>query len=624
MTDMDSAHPEDGFLDRLLRVPQLMAPSVSPAGTVVAWSWGGHGAAVEAYLHSPAAGKKPLRLHAGGADDVFVRSWRRDGAELLLALTRDGAERIRLMRCGLADMKPQLVSDPEPKFYLSGGALHPNGRWLIYAANVDPATGEEQEASWIIRQDLATGERRVLARPVRGHQSRPMLNAAGTHVLYSRRDRHPAGCQYWLVDIEGRVDREILNFGDEVEIEASWTPGGQQIVVLADAGSHRRVGLWLMTSALTYWLLDDPHDQIEQAFVPMGATSIVAIMEQDGGKRVRLYEPQSRKRQDWPVISPGTLLPVAPLASGGWAVRYYHARQPEDLVRYDPAATGQLSLPSLTGLAGATQELIPDLVAPESIRWNAPDGLSIQGWLYRPKDNAQGEKTIGTVVDIHGGPTHHLENRFNPFVQYLLRRGFNVFQPNYRGSTGFGLPFREAILKQGWGGAEQEDILSGIAFLIEKGIAERGRVGVTGTSYGGYSSWWAITHFPTELVAAAAPICGMTDLVVDYETTRPDLRPYSEKMLGGSPAELPERYRERSPIHFVDRIKGRLLIVQGMRDPNVTPENLAVVRRALEAAGVAHDVLTFEDEGHGIRKQANRRRLYRRLADFFEAAFASR
>jgi Dipeptidyl aminopeptidases/acylaminoacyl-peptidases len=103
---------------------------------------------------------------------------------------------------------------------------------------------------------------------------------------------------------------------------------------------------------------------------------------------------------------------------------------------------------------------------------------------------------VGTVVDIHGGPTHHLENRFNPFVQYMLRRGFNVLQPNYRGSTGFGLRFQEAILKQGWGGAEQEDIASGIAFLIGKGIAEKGRVGVTGTSYGGYSSWWAITHIP--------------------------------------------------------------------------------------------------------------------------------
>ena len=76
----------------------------------------------------------------------------------------------------------------------------------------------------------------------------------------------------------------------------------------------------------------------------------------------------------------------------------------------------------------------------------------------------------------------------------------------------------------------------------------------------------------------------MTDLVVDYETTRPDIRPYSEEMMGGSPATAPLRYRERSPIHYVDRIEARLLIVQGANDPNVTPENLHVVEAALQRA----------------------------------------
>src|SRR6185503_20475129 len=122
--------------------------------------------------------------------------------------------------------------------------------------------------------------------------------------------------------------------------------------------------------------------------------------------------------------------------------------------------------------------------------------------------------------------------------------------------------------------------------LIRRGIAAPGRVGVTGTSYGGYSSWCLITRCPREIVAAAAPVCGMTDLVVDYETTRPDLRPYSEEMLGGRPDQVPERYRERSPIHFVSNIRGRLLIVQGLRDPNVTPENVRVVAGALQQAGV--------------------------------------
>jgi dipeptidyl aminopeptidase/acylaminoacyl peptidase len=92
-------------------------------------------------------------------------------------------------------------------------------------------------------------------------------------------------------------------------------------------------------------------------------------------------------------------------------------------------------------------------------------------------------------------------------------------------------------------------------------------------------------------------------------------------MMGGSPGQVPERYRRASPINFIENIRGRLLIVQGMRDPNVTPENVRVVREALDRAGIAYEILAFEDEGHGIVRPANQRVLYRRLAEFFGDAF---
>jgi dipeptidyl aminopeptidase/acylaminoacyl peptidase len=225
-------------------------------------------------------------------------------------------------------------------------------------------------------------------------------------------------------------------------------------------------------------------------------------------------------------------------------------------------------------------------------------------------------------VLVHGGPTSHSEDRFNAQVQYLVSRGLNVLTPNYRGSTGFGLPFQESIKEDGWGGREQEDIRTGIEAMIRDGLAEPGKVGVTGTSYGGYSAWWAITHYPPRLLAAAAPVCGMTDLVVDYYATRPDLRPYSEEMMGGSPEEVPEHYRARSPLWYVEDIRGSLLIVQGLRDPNVTPDNLRVVREALDGRGIGYELLTFEDEGHGIARPENLSVLYPRLADFFERAFS--
>jgi dipeptidyl aminopeptidase/acylaminoacyl peptidase len=113
----------------------------------------------------------------------------------------------------------------------------------------------------------------------------------------------------------------------------------------------------------------------------------------------------------------------------------------------------------------------------------------------------------------------------------------------------------------------------------------------------------------------------MTDLVVDYESTRPDLRPYSEEMIGGRPDQVPQRYYERSPANFAGNIKGKLLIVQGLQDPNVTPKNVSAVEEALRRAGVPYELLAFEDEGHGIYRSKNRRVLYPRLAQFFEEAF---
>jgi dipeptidyl aminopeptidase/acylaminoacyl peptidase len=223
---------------------------------------------------------------------------------------------------------------------------------------------------------------------------------------------------------------------------------------------------------------------------------------------------------------------------------------------------------------------------------------------------------------VHGGPSSHSQDAINNQIQFLVRQGFNVLDPNYRGSTGFGMAFREAIKQDGWGGREQEDIRAGIEALIAAGIAQPGKVGITGTSYGGYSAWCAGTRFPPEIVAATAPICGMTDLVVDYQTTRPDLRPLSEEMMGGSPAEVPERYHERSPIHFLDQIRGELLIVQGMQDPNVTPENVRVVSEALQAAGIEYQLLAFDDEGHGISKPKNQKTLYQALLGFFNRAFS--
>jgi dipeptidyl aminopeptidase/acylaminoacyl peptidase len=315
---------------------------------------------------------------------------------------------------------------------------------------------------------------------------------------------------------------------------------------------------------------------------------------------------------------PGDLIPLRPLPGGEWLAFYNSSRSPGDIVRARLDAPRPDAFLSVTRVWDRTALRPADLAPAESFTWPAGDGLEIQGWLYRAPAPAR-----GLIVYVHGGPTGHSADALNLQIQYFVALGFHVLDPNYRGSTGFGVAYRDAIKVDGWGGREQDDIRDGVAALIAAGLVEPGKVGITGTSYGGYSSWCAITRWPPDILAAAAPICGMTDLVVDYETTRPDLRPYSEEMLGGRPDQVPDRYRERSPIHFVANIRGRLLIVQGARDPNVTPANVAAVRQALDAAGVPYELLVFPDEGHGINRPKNRRVLYTRLAAFFAAAFAA-
>ena len=605
MSHFESLEP---FLQRLFRVSEAWGARLSPDRRLVAWIAGNLGPTAQLWL-APADGSAPPKKWIANERDCDWFFWAPDSGSVILAQSRDGDERTGLSQVTL-DGALRPLTEVRPDYYIHGGQLDPSGRFLVYAANRDPAGGAEIETPIIYRHEIATGERVALARLARAAYVTPRLSPDGRHVLYSRKDRHPAGRQLWLVGIDGAGDREILNAGDTRKADAQWAPDSKHLVATAEAGDHRRVGLIDIATDAVRWLIDDPALQISGAHWPKGSDRIVVTETRNAREVVSLLDAAAGARADFPA-GEGTLLPIGPAADGAWVCYHYDARHPIRIVRQKGGALHALSDFADRRIAGA------ELAAAEDFRWRAGDGLEIQGWLFRPKEPAR-----GAIILVHGGPTAHSEDAFDPEAQYLVAAGFAVLQPNYRGSTGFGLPFQDAIKREGWGGAEQDDIARGAQALIAKGVAAAGRVGVTGTSYGGYSSWCQITRTPPDVIQAAAPICGMTDLVVDYETTRPDLRPYSEEMMGGSPAQVPERYRERSPINFVDRIRGRLMIVQGLNDPNVTPQNVTDVRARLDAAGIAYELLLFEDEGHGIAKPENRKHLCRQLARFFAEAFA--
>jgi dipeptidyl aminopeptidase/acylaminoacyl peptidase len=606
---------QDQYLEALLTLPRIYSPIVSLDGKWVAWTAFGAGDAADVYAAPSDRSAPPVRLTETQEVNLIV-SWTPDSRGVLLLQDHQGDERYRLFRVDID--RPGVMSpltEASPQYFLRGGQLHPDGRRLVYAANFDAATGMEIEQTWVYVHDLQTEERRPLARPEKPAFVVPKMNEQGTHILYTRKDLHPSGEQVWLVDIEGREDREILNFGPEAKVSASWLPDGRRVLVLAEAGTYTRLGVWDMEKGDIRWLLDDPDRNLERAYVPHGSDRAVVVETKDARVIPSFLDVNTGREIRQPKV-PGSLLPMAPIENGDWLGQYWSSTQPSDVVRFSPDDVRPEKFTSVSRTWESTPLGPGDLYAARDFRWQSVDGLEIQGWLYRPEGTAR-----GTIVYVHGGPTSHSQDSVNVEIQYYVSQDFNVLDPNYRGSTGFSLRFREAIKEDGWGGREQDDIRMGIEALIAAGIAEPGKVGMTGTSYGGYSSWCGITRWTPDVLAASAPICGMTDLVIDYESTRPDLRPYSEEMMRGRPDQVPERYYERSPVNFVGNIKGKLVIVQGLQDPNVSPENVRAVEEGLRRAGVPYELAAFEDEGHGIIRPKNRKVLYTRLVRFFEEAF---
>jgi dipeptidyl aminopeptidase/acylaminoacyl peptidase len=609
----------DPFLQQLMTLPTVVEARLSPDKLWVAFTWYRIHENVDVFLVPSDGAQSPVALtHTPEATELV--SWTTDSRAVIVSEDHDGDEFARLFRVDITQpLVMQPLTEDRPPYFIRGGMLHPNGRHLYYGANYDFVSGQVIEPTWIYRHDLVSAERVPIARPAAPNWTVPELNRSGTHVIYPRREFDPAGRQVWLVDVDGNEDKEILNFGDRVKVFAHWHPDGEHIVFLSESTGkgnqeHFSLGVYHWPSESLSWLIDDPKRGIENEWVTRDGLVVVDEVR-DANHLTTCLDIHTGQEASFPPL-PGNLLPVGQAVDGTWIALYYSATSPVELVRLPLQAENPADLISLTRVWEHTK-LTPGKLSPtEDFRWKSADGLEVQGWLYRSSPNPK-----QAIIYIHGGPTYNTENQLNAEIQYIVSRGFNVLDVNYRGSTGFGLKYRNAIKEDGWGGREQVDIVTGAQALFQAGLAEPGKVGVTGTSYGGYSAWFLITHYPPEIISAAAPICGMTDLVVDYNTTRPDLRPYSEEMMGGRPDQVPERYYERSPINFVQDIRGKLLIVQGALDPNVSPENVRQVRKRLEANKIPYKLLVFEDEGHGIGKPANQEELYPRLVDFFTQAF---
>ena len=256
----------------------------------------------------------------------------------------------------------------------------------------------------------------------------------------------------------------------------------------------------------------------------------------------------------------------------------------------------------------------PQLIEPEFIRYAAEGGLEIEAALFKPGEKIRPTEGWPTVALIHGGPAGRWKHRINDWAQLLVARGFVVFAPNIRGSTGYGFGFVRAN-RGDWGGADYRDVMAGVDFLIEEGIADPERLAVAGWSYGGYMAAWAITQ--SERFKAAIVGAPMTDLAAEYGTEVADINAYDTWYLG-TPYEHLDKFNRMSPMTYVKNARTPALILIGEEDPIDPIGQSWQFYRGLKRYGVETEMVIYPREPHNLKEKNHRIDMMTRMVDWIE------
>jgi dipeptidyl aminopeptidase/acylaminoacyl peptidase len=232
----------------------------------------------------------------------------------------------------------------------------------------------------------------------------------------------------------------------------------------------------------------------------------------------------------------------------------------------------------------------------ERVTWTAQDGLEIAGLLALPERSGP----YPLITNVHGGPVGATVEKWGMrglTTSLLVSRGYAVFFPNPRGSTGHGQAFAEMVYRD-MGGGDAADDLAGIDALIERGIADPARLGVMGGSYGGFMAAWLVTQ--TDRFAASVAISPVTDWYSQHFTS--NIGHWDHLILGDDIANPGGEYFQRSPIAFAHRVRTPTLLTAGSVDRCTPPGQAREFYQALVEAGVETELAIYPGEGHGVRK----------------------
>jgi dipeptidyl aminopeptidase/acylaminoacyl peptidase len=425
--------------------------------------------------------------------------------------------------------------------------------------------------------------------------------------------RHPRmpwdGTELWVTDLDGRglptAARRIAGSATESVFQPEWDQQGG-LLFISDRSGFWNLQRWdesgvkpLCPRPADFGVPQWVFGMSTYCCLPDG--DVLCTLTEGGIWRLgrRSHTTGDLRLLDFPYTEYSTLR----AAPGGAALLVASPLMSTTLMHFDIQTEQMSSLRHYgsSSAAGTETELALTAVSqPVPIEYSSADGMRAHGLFYAPTHpeytGPEGARPP-LLVRCHGGPTSQAATGLNLRTQYWTSRGFALLEVNYRGSSGYGRAYRDALRGQ-WGVGEVLDCIAGASSLAQRGLVDRERMCISGGSAGGYTSLAALTFH--EVFAAGAIYYGVSDLSALARDTHKFESRYLDGLVGPYP-EMAALYTERSPLSHLDRLKRPVVFFHGLQD-KVTPPNQAVAMvKALEEQGVPVAFLAFPEEGHGFR-----------------------
>lgn len=395
----------------------------------------------------------------------------------------------------------------------------------------------------------------------------------------------------------------------------AFSPDGSVLLYTSDEGREFEQLMALDLASGVSRAVFSPDWDVRGAGYSRDGRYLAVSVNENARSRPYLFEADGMEPVDLGGIGPGysaglSLSPDADLA----LVSLSNGQTPQEVRMLDlESGDSHLLLDALPEDVDAA-----DLVAGEVVRFASYDGLQVPGVLYVPHDARPGNE-MPAVVHVHGGPGGESRIGYTPLTQYLVNRGYVVFEINNRGSSGSGKTFYH-LDDHAHGDADLRDVVAAKDMLVQTGYVHPDRIAIQGGSYGGFMTLAALAFAPEEF-AAGVNIYGVSNWVRLLRNTPSwweDLRRLLASEVGD--VETEEDYlRSISPVFHAENIVRPLLVLQGANDPRVLPIESEDIVERVRANGVPVEYIVFDDEGHGFRKTANQIVAYSAILDFLDA-----